>query len=63
MEEIQFETSHYQDPETLVPDSSVFALNQVQKDSSDDESLVDSMLCDSGSRLIATGFTRSNCTG
>ncbi|GMY12069.1 kinesin-like protein KIN-14R [Fagus crenata] len=62
MEEIQFETSHYQDPETLVPDSSVFALNQVQKDSSDDESLVDSMLCDSGSRLITTGFTRSNCT-
>ncbi|XP_004289515.1 PREDICTED: geminivirus Rep-interacting motor protein-like [Fragaria vesca subsp. vesca] len=35
------------------------------KDSSmdeDDESLVDSMLCDSGSRLIPTGFTRPNST-
>ncbi|XP_023887362.2 kinesin-like protein KIN-14R [Quercus suber] len=66
MEEIQFKTC--QDSETLVPDSSVCdsekvePLNQEQEGSGGDESFVDSMLCDSGSRLIATGFTRSNFT-
>lgn len=67
MEEIQFKTC--QDSETLVPVSSVCdsekvePLNQEQEGSGGDESFVDSMLCDSGSRLIATGFTRSNFTG
>lgn len=29
----------------------------------DDESPLDSMVCDSTSRLIPTGFLKSNCTG
>lgn len=75
MEEMQFYTSH-QDPETLAQDLSasrdfdwekVEPLNQELKDSEVDdegvEALVDSMLCGSGSRLIPSGFTRSNCTG
>ncbi|KAB1211060.1 Kinesin-4 [Morella rubra] len=74
MEEMQFYTSH-QDPETLAQDLSasrdfdwekVEPLNQELKDSEVDdegvEALVDSMLCGSGSRLIPSGFTRSNCT-
>jgi kinesin family protein C2/C3 len=75
MEEIQFNTFH-QNPETLGPDSSVSRafdwekvepLNQEPEDSAmndeGDESLVDSMLCDSRSRLIPSGYTRSNSTG
>ncbi|XP_062145480.1 kinesin-like protein KIN-14R [Alnus glutinosa] len=74
MEEIQFNTFH-QNPETLGPDSSVSRafdwekvepLNQEPEDSAmndeGDESLVDSMLCDSRSRLIPSGYTRSNST-
>ncbi|KAF5454378.1 hypothetical protein F2P56_024049 [Juglans regia] len=74
MEETRFDTYH-QDLETLVPNSSVSEafdwekvepLNQEPKYSAvndaGDESLVDSMLCDSGSRLIPYGFTKSNCT-
>ena len=75
MEEIPFNTFH-QHPETLGPDSSVSRafdwekvepLSQESKDSAmndeSDESLVDSMLCDSRSRLIPSGFTKSNSTG
>ncbi|KAG6702646.1 hypothetical protein I3842_07G046100 [Carya illinoinensis] len=74
MEETRFDTYH-QDLETLVPNCSVSEafdwekvepLNQEPKYSAvndaGDESLVDSMLCDSGSRLIPSGFTESNCT-
>ncbi|KAJ9670289.1 hypothetical protein PVL29_026684 [Vitis rotundifolia] len=72
MEEMQFNTFH-QDPETLFSNPSVSRgfdwekdglLNQENKDShmdEDGESLVDSMICDSGSRLIPTGFKRSDC--
>ncbi|RVW57345.1 Kinesin-like protein KIN-14R [Vitis vinifera] len=72
MEEIQFNTFH-QDPETLFLNPSASRgfdwekdglLNQENKDShmdEDGESLVDSMICDSGSRLIPTGFKRSDC--
>lgn len=74
MEEIQFNTFH-QDPETLFSNPSASRgfdwekdglLNQENKDShmdEDGESLVDSMICDSGSRLIPTGFKRSDCAG
>lgn len=75
MEETRFDTYH-QELETLVPNSSVSEafdwekvepLNQEPKCSAvndaGDESLVDSMLCDSGSRLIPYGFTKANCTG
>lgn len=72
MEDIQFDTS-CQDPETLITNK-VFDwekdvnLNQENKvsameENENEESLVDSMLCDSNSRLIPTGFTRSGCTG
>jgi kinesin family protein C2/C3 len=75
MEEIPFNTFH-QHPGTLGPDSSVSRafdwekvepLSQDSKDSAmndeGDESLVDSMLCDSRSILIPSGFTKSNSTG
>ena len=74
MEDIQFNTFH-QDPETLFSNPSASRgfdwekdglLNQENKDShmdEDGESLVDSMICDSGSRLIPTGFKRSDCAG
>ncbi|OAY33502.1 kinesin-like protein KIN-14R isoform X2 [Manihot esculenta] len=64
----------YQDPETLFPISSaskVFEwendvkLDEERKDSAiggDWDDLVDSMICDSNSRLIPSGFARSNCT-
>ncbi|KAJ9177490.1 hypothetical protein P3X46_012706 [Hevea brasiliensis] len=72
MEDSQF-NNLYQDPETLFPNSSVsrvfewekdVKLNEESKDSAIDgdwDSLVDSMLCDSNSRLIPSGFARSNC--
>lgn len=73
MEEIQFKTFH-QDPETLFSDPSVLRgfdweaglSNQENKDSrmdEDGESLVDSMICDSGSKLVPIGFKRPNCAG
>ncbi|KAJ8765447.1 hypothetical protein K2173_014569 [Erythroxylum novogranatense] len=73
MEDLQF-NSPYQDPETQFLNSSasrVFEwekdekLDQESKDSVADEdmgSLVDSMLCDSSSRLVPSGFSRLNCT-
>ncbi|XWS29612.1 hypothetical protein CRYUN_Cryun24cG0044100 [Craigia yunnanensis] len=65
-----------QNPETLFPNSSIprgfeweknyLALNQDNSsstiDEDEEESLVDSMLCDSKSRLIPSGFSKSNCT-
>ena len=74
MEEIQFITFH-EDPETLFSNPSVLRgfdwekdgqLNQENKDSrmdEDGESFVHSMICDSGSRFIPTGFKRLDCTG
>lgn len=75
MEGIRFDTC-YQDLETLVPNSSVseaFDWEKVEPSNQEpkysavndagDESLVDSMLCDSGSRLIPYGFTKTNFTG
>ena len=65
----------YQDPETLTSISSVsLAMETVKADPPIQEpkdfameeaavSLADSMLCDSGSRLIPTGLTRSDSTG
>ncbi|XP_031285173.1 kinesin-like protein KIN-14R [Pistacia vera] len=71
MENIQLNTVH-QDPEALSSNNlfdweKILILNQENKASAMDEdenedSLVDSMLCDSDSRLIPTGFTRSSCT-
>ncbi|KAF2295791.1 hypothetical protein GH714_034014 [Hevea brasiliensis] len=73
MDDTQF-NNPYQDPETLFPNSSVsevfewgndVKLDEESKDSvidGDWDSLVDSMLCDSNSRLIPSGFARSNCT-
>ncbi|OMO72976.1 hypothetical protein COLO4_27381 [Corchorus olitorius] len=65
-----------QNQETLFPNSSIpgvfdwekndLALNQDNTssamDEGEEESLVDSMLCDSNSRLIPSGFSKSNCT-
>lgn len=74
MEDVQFNNFH-QDPDSIFPSSSVsrvfewekdVKLDQESKNSAMDEhgdSLVDSMLCDSNSRLIPSGFARSNCTG
>ena len=72
MEDIQVNTFHLA-PETLdsnnVFDSEENAnMNQentvsVMDEDEKEESLADSMLCDSNSRLISSGFTRSNCTG
>lgn len=74
MEDSRFDNL-YQDPETLFPISSaskVFEwendvkLDEERKDSAiggDWDDLVDSMICDSNSRLIPSGFARSNCTG
>ncbi|KDP29798.1 hypothetical protein JCGZ_18733 [Jatropha curcas] len=73
MENSQF-TNFYQEPETHFPTCSVsrvfewekdVKLDPESKDSSRDgdwDSLVDSMVCDSNSRLIPSGFCRSNCT-
>ncbi|KAJ7953501.1 Kinesin-like protein [Quillaja saponaria] len=73
MEEIQLNNLH-QDSETLIPDSSVsrvldlekVAVHYQERKDSDlvevDESLSDAMVCDSDSRLIPTGFTRPDCT-
>ncbi|GLU20244.1 hypothetical protein SLE2022_364540 [Rubroshorea leprosula] len=73
MENVQFDGIE-QHPETLFSDSLVstvfdwekeVAQNQDKADSAtgeDEDSRVDSMLCDTNSRLIPTGFTRSNCT-
>ncbi|KAK0603410.1 hypothetical protein LWI29_004680 [Acer saccharum] len=71
MEDIQVNTFHLA-PETLdsnnVFDSEENAnMNQentvsVMDEDEKEESLADSMLCDSNSRLISSGFTRSNCT-
>ncbi|KAJ9171105.1 hypothetical protein P3X46_019153 [Hevea brasiliensis] len=73
MDDTQF-NNPYQDPETLFPNSSVSEVfewgndvkfDEESKDSvidGDWDSLVDSMLCDSNSRLIPSGFARSNCT-
>ncbi|KAM5577000.1 kinesin-like protein KIN-14R [Rosa sericea] len=58
MEQTQFDPAFQDSEQAQQP-------NPDLKDSSmdeDDESLVDSMLCDSGSRLIPTGFTRPNST-
>ncbi|KAI9165073.1 hypothetical protein LWI28_007104 [Acer negundo] len=71
MEDIQVNT-FYLAPETL-DSNNVFdweknaKLNQentvsVMDEDEKEESLADSMLCDSNSRLISSGFTRSNCT-
>ncbi|KAK3211129.1 hypothetical protein Dsin_015835 [Dipteronia sinensis] len=71
MEDIQVNTFHLA-PETL-DSNSVFDweknanLNQentvsVMDEDEKEESLADSMLCDSNARLISSGFTRSNCT-
>ncbi|GLT46908.1 hypothetical protein SLA2020_206350 [Shorea laevis] len=65
MESIQF-NNFEQDPETPFPDSLVSGVvtNQDNADSTtgkEEDSALDSMLCDSNSRLIPTGFTRSNC--
>ena len=75
MEETQFRDS-YQDPETLASSSMVsWVIDDTHKanppiqDPQDlsmaegDVSLVDSMLCDSGARLVTTGLTRPNSTG
>ncbi|XVF15315.1 hypothetical protein REPUB_Repub09cG0140900 [Reevesia pubescens] len=65
-----------QNPENLLPNSSIprgfdwekcdIALNQdypsSAMDEDEEESSVDSMLCDSNSRLIPYGFSKSNCT-
>ncbi|XVF59122.1 hypothetical protein PTKIN_Ptkin07bG0249900 [Pterospermum kingtungense] len=65
-----------QNPETLFPNSSIprvfdwekgdLALNQDNPssamDEDEEESLVDSMLCDSNSRLIPSGFSKCNST-
>ncbi|PON40942.1 Kinesin-like protein [Parasponia andersonii] len=74
MEETQLRDS-YQDPETLTSTSMVsWAIEDTHKanppiqDSKDlstaegDVSLVDSMLCDSGSRLLPNGLTKSGST-
>ncbi|TXG60065.1 hypothetical protein EZV62_014638 [Acer yangbiense] len=71
MEDIQVNAFHLA-PETLdsnnVFDSEENAnMNQentvsVMDEDEKEESLADSMLCDSNSRLISSGFTRSNCT-
>ncbi|XVE83041.1 hypothetical protein DITRI_Ditri16bG0055000 [Diplodiscus trichospermus] len=64
-----------QNPEALFPNSSVprvfdcekgaLALNQDDPssamDEDEEESLVDSMLCDSNSRIILSGFSKCNC--
>lgn len=72
MENIKLNTVH-QVPEALSSNNLFdweknLILNQENKASAMDEdenedSLVDLMLCDSNSRLIPTGFTRSSCTG
>lgn len=72
MENSQFNTS-LEVPETLISDKAFdwekdVNLNQENKASAmeedqNKESFVDLMLCDSNSRLIPSGFTRSNCTG
>ncbi|KAK2656623.1 hypothetical protein Ddye_009675 [Dipteronia dyeriana] len=71
MEDIQVNAFH-QAPETL-DSNNVFDweknanMNQentvsVMDEDEKEETLADSMLCDSNSRLISSGFTRSNCT-
>ncbi|CAL8164424.1 unnamed protein product [Prunus armeniaca] len=68
MEDLQFDPvfQEAKTPISLVPDSDrVQQPNPDLKDSSlgeVDESLVESMLCDSGSRLIPSGLSRSNST-
>ncbi|XP_021832256.1 kinesin-like protein KIN-14R [Prunus avium] len=68
MEDLQFDPvfQEAKTPISWVPDSDrVQQPNPDLKDSSlgeVDESLVDSMLCDSGSRLIPSGLSRSNST-
>lgn len=74
MEETQFRDS-YQDPEALTSTPVVSWATDTNnpnppiQDSTNlsmeegDVSLVDSMLCDSGSRLLPTGLTRSSSTG
>lgn len=74
MEQIQL-NNFEQDPETLVSDSSFSRLldgetiesrHPEHRDSTmeeADESLSDSMVCDSSSTLIPTGFRRSDATG
>ncbi|KAK6923855.1 Kinesin motor domain [Dillenia turbinata] len=72
MEDVQFD-AFQKDPETLDFSSSrvfdwesTLSRHQVpsegNKNSDDGLSLVDSMLCDSGPRLISSGLVRSNCT-
>lgn len=69
MEDLQFDPvfQEAKTPISWVPDSDrVQQPNPDLKDSSlgeVDESLVESMLCDSGSRLIPSGLSRSNSTG
>ncbi|CAK9156008.1 unnamed protein product [Ilex paraguariensis] len=60
MEDIQFDASvqnsevfHWEKP--MDPENGVSAMDETE------ESLVDSMVCDSGSRLVPSGFTRSSC--
>lgn len=72
MENIQLNVAHH-GPEALSSNNLFdweknLILNQENKASAMDEdekedSLVDLMLCDSNSRLIATGLTRSSCSG
>lgn len=69
------ENSFYLIPETLNSDKvteweKMTNLNQehntvslMNENEKEEESLADSMLCDSNSRLILGGFTRSNCAG
>ncbi|GMI68721.1 MALECTIN DOMAIN KINESIN 2 [Hibiscus trionum] len=68
--------SFLENPETLFPDSSIIrgfdsekcdlVLNQDNPssamDEGEEESFADLMLCDSYSRLIPSGFSKSNCT-
>ncbi|EEF29993.1 kinesin-like protein KIN-14R isoform X2 [Ricinus communis] len=73
MEDMQLD-NFYQNQETHLPNSSISRVFEWEKDVKFDQefkdsavledwdSLVDSMLCDSNSRLIPSGFSRSSCT-
>ncbi|KAK2978742.1 hypothetical protein RJ640_003901 [Escallonia rubra] len=67
MEDIALNTYVVQTPETLVPGPSPLALAQeTGKDSAmevdEQDSAMDYMVCDSGSRLVPNGFTSPACT-
>ena len=60
-------------PETLIPDPFVSRVSdfdqicdrqlEIAPMDEDEESSAEYMVCDSRSRLVASGFTKSNCTG